>query len=117
MSHRLTVTLLAVAVLAACQSSPPAHPASDAEAAPSDAYAAAEAAADAASTEALRRERSTLDSIVVTGQRLEARQAKAAAPIHAHAPPPPPAPATVAYRSANLVGGMVPQPQAQPANT
>jgi Ca-activated chloride channel family protein len=117
MSHRLTVTLLAVAVLAACQSRPPAHPASDAEVAPSDAYAAAEAAADAASTEALRRERSTLDSIVVTGQRLEARQAKAAAPIHAHAPPPPPAPATVAYRSANLVGGMVPPPQAQPANT
>jgi Ca-activated chloride channel family protein len=117
MSHRLTVTLLAVAVLAACQSRPPAHPASDAEVAPSDAYAAAEAAADAASTEALRRERSTLDSIVVTGQRLEARQAKAAAPIHAHAPPPPPAPATVAYRSANLVGGMAPPPQAQPANT
>ena len=110
--RRLTLTLLAAAVLAGCKSSPTAqHGPSGNEAL----AAAAEAAADA---EVARRERSTLDSIVVTGQRMQARQAKAApaGAAHAQAAPPPP-PAMMAYRSAGLVAAPAPYPQAQPANT
>ena len=115
MSHRLTVTLLATAVLAACQSSPTAQHARDAEeTAAADAYVAADAA------EAVRSEQATLDSVVVTGARLRRDQAKAAITAgHAYAPaaPPPPAPMRMLeYRAANVA--IAPQsPQAAPANT
>lgn len=94
--HALCLTLLAVAVLAACQSRP---------VAPSG-----HAADAAASTAEASRQRQVLESVVVSGARLQ--RAKAASPIHAAAPPPAP----MAYRSANLVA--MPAPYLQPpANT
>ncbi|WP_447939231.1 vWA domain-containing protein [Pseudoxanthomonas mexicana] len=117
MSHRrLTFTLLAVAVLAGCKSSPTAQHGPAEEAA-----LAAATATDAAitSAEAERRERATLDSVVVTGARLS-RQQKAAVtapPAYAYAPPPPPAPASVGYLQGNVIGGVAAHPRAQPANT
>ncbi len=121
MSHRrLTVTLLAAAVLSACQSHPsaPQAPAAEAAAASAaDAYVA-DAATRAARADVARRERASLESIVVTGQRARAQQAKAAAaPGYAYAPPPPPAPAMMEYRTAHLAAGAPMPPQAQPANT
>lgn len=114
MSHRLTVTLLATALLAACQSNPTTEqsPETDAATAAADAYVAEEAAAVA------HREQATLDRVVVTGARLRSEQAKAAmATGHAYAPaspPPPPAPVmSQEYRIANVA--IV--PQANPANT
>ena len=111
MSHRLTVTLLAAALVAACQSTPTAQHRPDAEAAAAaDGYA--RQAADAA-----RRDQATLDRIAVTGSRLRNEQAKMAAPAgmaYAPSPPPPPAPAMLMeYRTANAIAA----PQAQPANT
>lgn len=102
--RRLTFTLLAVAVLAGCQSSPTAQHVRAEE----EAFAAAAAAA--ADAEVARRERSTLDSVVVTGQRMQARQAKAAP---AYAPAAPPAPAMMQYRGIAAPA----YPQAPPANT
>ncbi len=94
--HALCLTLLAAAVLAACQSRP---------VAPSG-----HAADAAASTAEASRQRQVLESVVVSGARLQ--RAKAASPIHAAAPPPAP----MAYRSANLVA--MPAPYLQPpANT
>ena len=88
MSHRLTVTLLAAALLAACQSSPTAQHAPEAEAA----TAAADAQLTHQAAAAARSEQATLDSIVVTGTRLHRGQAKAAMPTgHVYAPPAPPA--------------------------
>jgi Ca-activated chloride channel family protein len=114
MSHRLTVTLLAAALLAACQSNPTAQHSPDAEAATAaaDTYVAQQA------NEAERREQATLDSVIVTGNRLRSEQAKAAAPAgYAYAPaspPPPPAPAAMMYYRATNVA--LP-PQAPPVNT
>ncbi|TQM10300.1 Ca-activated chloride channel family protein [Pseudoxanthomonas sp. 3HH-4] len=106
MSHRLTVTLLSVALLAACQSSPTAQHSPEAEvaAAGSDARLANQAA------DAARTEQAALDSVVVTGNRLRREQAKALMPTgHAYAPPPPPAPVmAMEYRVAHA-------PIAQPA--
>ena len=114
MSHRLTVTLLATALLAACQSNHTTEqsPETDAATAAADAYVAEEAAAVA------HREQATLDRVVVTGARLRSEQAKSAmATGHAYAPaspPPPPAPVmSQEYRIANVA--IV--PQANPANT
>ena len=111
MSHRLTVTLLAAALLAACQSSPTAqHPAeTEATAAAADAALTHQAAA------AARSEQATLDSIVVTGTGLHREQAKAALPTrHAYAPPAPPAPVmAMEYRSAHAPVAL----PAAPANT
>ncbi|MEL1264856.1 VWA domain-containing protein [Pseudoxanthomonas putridarboris] len=120
MSHRrLYYTLLAVAILTGCStSSPTAQDAPAEEAAASAAVAAAEAAASAADAYATRRERQALDSVVVTGTRIQA-EAKAARLAYAPASPPPP-PASVAsvqYRVAGLVAPTMPYPQAQPANT
>ena len=70
MSHRLTVTLLAAALLAACQSSPTAQHAPEAEAA----TAAADAQLTHQAAAAARSEQATLDSIVVTGSRLHREQ-------------------------------------------
>lgn len=111
MSHRLSVTLLAAALLAACQSSPTAqHPAeTEATAAAADAHLTHQAAA------AARSEQATLDSIVVTGNRLHREQAQAAMPTgHAYAPPPPPAPVmAMEYRTAHVPTTL----PATPANT
>ncbi|WP_334177971.1 VWA domain-containing protein [Pseudoxanthomonas sp.] len=110
MSHRLTVTLLAAALLAACQSNPTTQHSPDAEAAAAaDAYVANSAA------DATQREQATLDRVTVTGSRLRSEQAKAAiAAGHAYAPAaPPPAPAMMMeYRTANAVATY-----AAPANT
>lgn len=100
------LTLLTVAVLAACQSSPSAQNVRT--------EAAAEAADAAASAAASRQ---TLDSVVVTGTRM-----KAAAEARAlYAPPPPPAPpapmAVMAYRNAAPASLPAPYSLAQPANT
>ena len=116
MSHRLTLTLLAVALLAACQSSPTAHSTSDAEAAAAAASDEARFARQAA--EATSNEQATLDSVVVTGERLRREQAKTAiAGEQAYAPaspPPPPAPPMVVqYGHAAAVLA----PQADAANT
>ena len=111
MSHRLTVTLLSVALLAACQSSPTAQHSPEAEAAAAAAGASlANQAADAARTE-----QATLDSVVVTGNRLRREQAKAIMPAgHAYAPPPPPAPVmAMEYRVAHAAIA----PPATPVNT
>ena len=114
MSHRLTLTLLAAALLAACQSSPTAQHSPEAEAAEAaaDAYLAEQAPA------AERSEQATLDSVVVTGNRLRREQAKAAMAVgHAYAPaspPPPPAPAMMMeYRGAPASIA----PPSTPANT
>lgn len=122
MSHRrLSFTLLAVAVLAGCNSNPTAQQAPTGKAdttLPAElvvAEADAAAASAVASADAERRERATLDSVVVTGARLS-RQAKAVAPGYAYAPPPPPAPAAVAYQE-NFSAGVPAYSQAQPANT
>lgn len=106
MSHRLTVTLLAAALLAACQSSPTAQRAPEAEAA----AAAADAQLTHQAAAAARSGQATLDSIVVTGSRLHREQAKAAMPTgHVYAPPAPPAPVmAMEYRIAHA-------PLAQPA--
>ena len=106
MSHRLTVTLLAAALLAACQSSPTAQHAPEAEAA----TAAADAQLTRQAAAAARSEQATLDSIVVTGTRLHRGQAKAVMPTgHVYAPPAPPAPVmAMEYRVAHA-------PLAQPA--
>lgn len=110
MSHRLSVTLLAAALLAACQSSPTAqHPAETEATAAADAHLTHQAAA------AARSEQATLDSIVVTGNRLHREQAQAAMPTgHAYAPPPPPAPVmAMEYRTAHVPTTL----PATPANT
>ncbi|CAN4279745.1 VWA domain-containing protein [Pseudoxanthomonas sp. LjRoot125] len=129
MSHRrLTFTLLAVAILAGCNSNPTAQqvpagktdtPSPPTEAVVAEAAADAAAAAAVASSDAERRERATLDSVVVTGARLSRQEkaAVAAPPAYAYAPPPPPAPASVGYLQANVIGGAAAYPQAQPANT
>ena len=112
MSHRLTVTLLAAALLAACQSNPTAQHSPEAKAA----AAAADAYATRQKADATSREQATLDSIVVTGTRMRSEQAEAAmAARHAYAPAsPPPAPAMMLqYRAANIAA----VPQANPANT
>ena len=97
MSHRLTVTRLAAALLAACQSSPTAQHAPDAEAA----TAAADAQLTHQAAAAARSEQATLDSIVVTGTRLHRGQAKAVMPTgHVYAPPAPPAPVMAARKLA-----------------
>lgn len=101
------LTLLAVAVLASCQSNPSAHNA--------HAEDAALAAAEAADAEY---QRQTLDSVVVTGTQMKMA---AEAPRTQYAPPPPPAPpaplAIMAYRSVAPASLPAPYPQAQPANT
>ena len=114
MSHRLTITLLAAALLAACQSSPTAQHSPEAEAA----QAAADAYVARQDAEAARNEQATLDSVVVTGNRLRREQAKAALAVgHAYAPaspPPPPAPAMMReYRAAPAIIA----PPSSPANT
>lgn len=111
MSHRLTVTLLAAALLAACQSNPTTQHSPEAQAAAvaADAYARQEAATE-------RRDQATLDRIAVTGSRLRSEQAKATAATGlAYAPsaPPPPAPAMMMeYRTTNVIVA----PQAPPVN-
>jgi Ca-activated chloride channel family protein len=120
MSHRrYCLTLLAVAVLAGCTSSPTTNRVTSAN----DAAAAAGAAASAAEAEAARhdstlQESGTLDSIVVSGSRVRA-EAKQARENFAHAPPPPspPAPASMAYRSVGVVAAPMPSLQTAPANT
>ncbi len=114
MSHRLTFTLLAAALLAACQSNPTAQhsPETEAAAVAAEAYARQEAST-------ARRDQATLDSIAVTGSRLRSEQAKAVmATGSAYAPPPPPAPPApammVQYRAANVA---VEQYASPPANT
>ncbi len=113
MSHRLTVTLLAAALLAACQSSPTAQHAPEAE-------AAAAADAYASRRDATAAQEATLDRVAVTGSRVRSEHAKAAmAAGYAYAPaspPPPPAPAPATlmeYRTANVAI----TPQASPVNT
>lgn len=115
MSHRLTVTLLAAALLAACQSNPTAQHSPKAEA---DAAAAAVDSHARQTTDTARRDQATLDRIAVTGSRLRSEQAKAMGVVGpAYAPPAPPPPAAPAmlmeYRTANAIV----VPQSQPANT
>ncbi|MBD9477828.1 VWA domain-containing protein [Pseudoxanthomonas sp. PXM02] len=116
MSHRLTVTLLAAALLAACQSNPTAQTSPEADSTAADAAAAVDTYARQ-DAEAARREQATLDSVVVTGNRLRSQQAKAAmatGAAYAPAPPPPAAPAMLMeYRAANIAVA----PQAPPATT
>ena len=116
MSHRLTVTLLAAALLAACQSNPTAQTSPEADSTAADAAAAVDTYARQ-DAEAARREQATLDSVVVTGNRLRSQQAKAAmatGAAYAPAPPPPAAPAMLMeYRAANIAVA----PQVPPANT
>lgn len=114
MSHRLTVTLLATALLAACQSNPTTEqsPETDAATAAADAYVAEEAAAVA------HREQATLDRVVVTGARLRSEQAKAAmATGHAYAPASPPPPPAPVMRQEYRIANVAIVPQANPANT
>ncbi len=110
MSHRLTVTLLAAALLAACQSNPTAQHSPEVDAA-ADAYARQQAGT-------AQREEATLDSIAVTGGRLRSERAKAVTPAGLayapSAPPPPPAPAMMMeYRTAHALS----VPQATSVNT
>ncbi|HZV37748.1 MAG TPA: VWA domain-containing protein, partial [Pseudoxanthomonas sp.] len=108
------LTLLAVAVLAGCQSSPSAQ-----NARAEDTALAAAKAADAAKES---RERLTLDSVVVTGTQRQAPPTQIAEPRLTNAPapsaPPAPAPAgaVVAYRTALFAPPAAYAP-AQPANT
>jgi len=114
MSHRLTVTLLTAALLAACQSSPTAQSSPDADAATAaaDAYAASEAAPVA------HREQARLDRVTVTGARLRGDQAKAAmATGHAYAPASPPPPPAPVMRQEYRIASVAMVPQASPANT
>lgn len=114
MSHRLTVTLLATALLAACQSNPTAEqsPETDAATAAADAYVAKETAAVA------HREQATLDRVVVTGARLRSEQAKAEmATGHAYAPASPPPPPAPVMRQEYRIANVAIVPQANPANT
>ncbi len=113
MPHRLTVTLLAAALLAACQSNPTAQhsPEADAAAVAADAYVRQQAGT-------AQREEATLDRIAVTGSRVRSEHAKAVAPAGLayapSAPPPPPAPAMmVEYRAAHALS----VPQATSVNT
>ena len=102
------LTLLTVAVLAACQSSPSAQNIR--------AEAAVVAAAEAAgATASATYSHQTLDSVVVTGTRMKmAAEAQRAQ----YAPPPPPAPpAMMAYRSVAPASLPAPYPLTQPANT
>ena len=118
--HAFCLTLLAIAVLAGCQSSPSAQ-----NARAEDAALAAAMAADAAAGAAKEsRESQTLDSVVVTGTQRQALPAQVAEPrlTYAPAPPPPPAPApvsgaVVAYRMARLAPPPPAYAPAQPANT
>lgn len=115
--HAFCLTLLAVAVLAGCRSGPNAQD-TPAEAAASAAQTAANAAAEAADASAAGNEQRQLDSVVVSGSRMQ--RAKAAKSAYLAAPPPPPAPMPapmMAYRSVGMVAAPAAYPQTQPANT
>ena len=107
-ARSLSLAPRSAALLAACQSSPTAQHAPEAEAA----TAAADAQRTHQAAAAARSEQATLDSIVVTGTRLHRGQAKAVMPTgHVYAPPAPPAPVmAMEYRVAHA-------PLAPPANT
>ncbi len=111
------LTLLAVAVLAGCQSSPSAQNARAENATALGAVKAADAAASAAEES---RQRQTLDSVVVTGTQRQALPTEVAEPRVMYAPPapsaPPPPPAKMVYRAA-LLAPPAAYPQAQPADT
>lgn len=115
--HAFCLTLLAVAVLAGCRSGPDAQH-TPAEAAASAAQTAANAAAEAADASIASNERRELNSVVVSGARMQ--RAKTAKSVYPASPPPPPVPMLapmMAYRSVGVVAAPAAYPQTQPANT